>query len=76
MQGRYVGSSMGWDPPSKKEELFHLDSRFILLRQVQDGAGTLCGQPPIVAYAMFRFVIEDDECVLYWYSWLSGLFHP
>jgi hypothetical protein len=68
---------MGWDPPSKKEELFHRDSRFILLRrsQVQDsGADPLREEPSIVAYSMFRFVIENDECVMYWYSWLSGSF--
>jgi hypothetical protein len=61
---------MGWDPPSKKEELFDCDSRFILLRlsQEQDSADLLCGEPSIMAYSMFRFLIEDDECVLYWYS--------
>ena len=67
---------MGWDPPSKKEELFNRDSRFILLRrsQEQDGADPLCGDLSIMAYLMFRFEIEDDECVLYWYLWLSGSF--
>jgi ribosomal protein S18 acetylase RimI-like enzyme len=66
----YVGSSIGWDPPSKKEELFDCDSRFILLRQLQeqDGADTVCEEPSIIAYSMFRFLIEDDECVLYCYE--------
>ena len=61
---------MGWDPPSKKQELFHHHSRFILLRhpQSQDGADPLCEEPPIIAYSMFRFDMEDDECVLYWYQ--------
>ena len=69
---------MGWDPPSKKEELFDHDSRFILVRrsQEQDGDDSLCGEPPIMAFSMFRFLIEDDECVLYWYSWLLGSFWP
>lgn len=67
---------MGWDPPSKKEELFDRDSRFILLRrsQEQDGADPFCGDLSIMAYSMFRFEIEEDECVLYWYLWLSGSF--
>ncbi|KAI9508779.1 acyl-CoA N-acyltransferase [Russula earlei] len=52
MRQMYTKSSMGWDPPSKKRELFHLNSRF----------------PPIVAYSMFRFDVEDGECVLYCYE--------
>ncbi|KAF8271390.1 acyl-CoA N-acyltransferase [Lactarius quietus] len=70
MRHMYVRSSMGWDPPSKKEELFHRDSRFILLRpsQEQDSADALGGEPSIMAYSMFRFEIEDDECVLYCYE--------
>jgi hypothetical protein len=73
--GRYTKSSMGWDPPSKKQELFHRDSRFVLLRrsqaQAQDGLEHLHEELPILAYSMFRFDMEDDECVLYWYSRLS-----
>lgn len=66
----YVASSMGWDPPSKKEELFDRDSRFILLRrsEEQEGADPLCGEQSVTAYSMFRFLIEDDECVLYCYE--------
>jgi hypothetical protein len=64
---------MGWDPPSKKQELFHRDSRFVLLRrsQAQDGLERLHEELPILAYSMFRFDMEDDECVLYWYGRLS-----
>ena len=80
--GRYAKSSMGWDPPSKKEELFHHDSRFVITRQraqAQDGpdpdspsAGEV--PSPVMAYSMFRFDVENDECVLYWYSWLDFFF--
>lgn len=68
--GRYTKSSMGWDPPSKKQELFNRDSRFVLLRrsQAQDGLEHLHEELPILAYSMFRFDMEDDECVLYWYG--------
>ncbi|KAH9175362.1 acyl-CoA N-acyltransferase [Lactarius sanguifluus] len=71
MRHMYVGSSMGWDPPSKKEELFHRNSRFILLRRSQvqdDDADPVCGEPSIVAYSMFRFEMENDERVLYCYE--------
>jgi GNAT superfamily N-acetyltransferase len=72
---------MGWDPPSKKRELFHRDSRFVVLRrsqaQAQDGLEHLHEELPILAYSMFRFDMEDDECVLYWYSRLSmSLYSP
>jgi len=61
---------MGWDPPSKKQELFHRDSRFVIIKrpQAQDRPDPLCAEiTPIMAYSMFRFDMEDDECVLYWY---------
>lgn len=51
MRDSYVGSSYGWDPRSKKKELFHAESRFILVHQTE-APGLL------IAYTMFRF---DDE---------------
>jgi GNAT superfamily N-acetyltransferase len=69
---------MGWDPPSKKQELFHPDSRFVLLRRLQakDGLEHLHEElVPILAYSMFRFDMEVDECVLYWYGRLSMTSH-
>lgn len=70
MRHLYTKSSMGWDPPSKKQELFHRDSRFVLLRrsQAQDGLEHLHEELPILAYSMFRFDMEDDGCVLYCYE--------
>ena len=68
---------MGWDPPSKKEELFHRDSRFVIVRQRPqaqdrpDPDSPSAAEIPVMAYSMFRFDVEDDECVLYWYSRLS-----
>lgn len=61
----YVGSSYGWDPRSKKKELFHAESRFILVHQTE-APGLL------IAYTMFRFddeeTMEDGvmEPVVYW----------
>ncbi|KAF8481181.1 acyl-CoA N-acyltransferase [Russula ochroleuca] len=70
MQHMYTGSSLGWDPPSKKRELFHRNSRFILLRRspAEDGLEHLDGELPIMAYSMFRFEMEVGECVLYCYE--------
>jgi hypothetical protein len=60
---------MGWDPPSKKGELFHVDSRFILLQQFSESltlaGGTDTGKS-LVAFSMFRFDVEGGDCVLYW----------
>ncbi|KAI0304882.1 acyl-CoA N-acyltransferase [Russula brevipes] len=71
MRHLYTRSSMGWDPPSKKGELFHRDSRFVLLRrprQTRDDTEPVSEEQPIVAYSMFRFDTEDDECALYCYE--------
>jgi hypothetical protein len=69
----YAHSSFGWDPPSKKRELFHQLGRFILVRA---GQGS---EAPVVAFATFRFEHEEDERVVYWYVkqnilklWLIG----
>lgn len=55
---RYVHSSFGWDPSSKRLELFDPASRFILVRSADTDE--------LVAYSMFRFDDEDDEDVIYW----------
>ncbi|KIK71071.1 hypothetical protein GYMLUDRAFT_313298 [Collybiopsis luxurians FD-317 M1] len=56
-----VGSSMGWDPPDKKEELFHSLSRYILLSPTDN-------QDQIVGFCSFRFEFEDGEDLLYCYE--------
>ena len=59
---RYTSSSFGWKPRSKKAELFHSDSRFILAQR----------QTELVGYIMFRFdteeTMEDNgmQEVVYW----------
>jgi len=74
MRHMYAKSSMGWDPPSKKEELFHRDSRFVIIRQRPQGQDRpdsdlpSASKIPVMAYSMFRFDVEDDECVLYCYE--------
>ncbi|KAI0721278.1 hypothetical protein C8T65DRAFT_800390 [Cerioporus squamosus] len=54
-------SSLGWNPAEKKEELFHADSRFILIYSARNESA----QDTLVAYTMFRFEpgYEDDASV-------------
>ncbi|KAF9044781.1 acyl-CoA N-acyltransferase [Hymenopellis radicata] len=54
----YVGSSMGWDEQEKRDELFSIHSRYILVRN----NGSLVG------YTSFRFEHEDDWDILYCYE--------
>nr|GAT54920.1 predicted protein [Mycena chlorophos] len=58
MRVMYTASSFGWDPPTKRAELFNPLTRFVLVR----GAGAL------VAFAAFRFEFEDGENILYCYD--------
>lgn len=52
MKSLYRNSTLGWKPASKKKELFHSDSRFLLIRpSPEEGA-------EIAAFAMFRFDTE------------------
>jgi GNAT superfamily N-acetyltransferase len=60
---RYTRSSFGWDPPQKKVELFHPDSRFIL---VWERTGNASDGRRLSAFAMFRFDMEDDDRIVYW----------
>jgi N-alpha-acetyltransferase 40 len=65
----YEKSSIGWDPPAKKQELFHPLGRFALVRQVQAPsypADTGGEKPRLCGYAIFRFEREDGENVVYW----------
>ncbi|KAF8508128.1 acyl-CoA N-acyltransferase [Gautieria morchelliformis] len=68
MEGWYLSTDVfDWDPVEKRAELFHRDSRFLL---VVPDSGELEGD--LVAYSMFRFDAEEDmqgrdEYVLYWH---------
>uniref|UniRef100_A0A8H8CQQ5 N-alpha-acetyltransferase 40 n=1 Tax=Psilocybe cubensis TaxID=181762 RepID=A0A8H8CQQ5_PSICU len=55
---RYENSSFGWDPDSKRKELFDKLSRFILVYKE--------GSTELLAFVMFRFEFEVDEDVIYW----------
>ncbi|KAF8078555.1 acyl-CoA N-acyltransferase [Lyophyllum atratum] len=58
MRELYVQSSFGWDPPSKRAELFNSLSRFVLIDV----------DSQLVAFSMFRFDIEEDEDIIYCYD--------
>ncbi|KAI0067724.1 acyl-CoA N-acyltransferase [Artomyces pyxidatus] len=64
----YANSSMGWDPPSKKDELFDPSSRFILVRSAGSLDETQHEDNSILAYTIFRFDMESGECVIYCYE--------
>ncbi|KAI0030652.1 acyl-CoA N-acyltransferase, partial [Vararia minispora EC-137] len=73
MHDMYVQSSMGWDPETKKAQLFHTDSRFILLRRPEptasaDGTESLT----LASFAMFRFDTEGGDRVVYCYELQIG----
>ncbi|KAF8216152.1 acyl-CoA N-acyltransferase [Mycena galopus ATCC 62051] len=54
MRTMYTGSSFGWDPPKKQEELFNRLSRFILVYPTDD-------TDSLVAFTAFRFEFEDED---------------
>jgi len=69
MKSFYTDSSFGWDPPSKKLELFHRLGRFVLVRAGSDT------ESPIVAFTTFRFERDQDERVVYCYEiQVAGVF--
>ncbi|CDZ97170.1 Acetyltransferase (GNAT) domain-containing protein [Phaffia rhodozyma] len=56
MRQLYVNSAFGWNPTSKKKELFHKSSRYAIVREVKSNM--------MAGYIMFRFDQEerlDDE---------------
>ena len=62
---------MGWDVEEKQKELFHPDSRFIVLSAAVTESDP--SEPEeqhtehVVGFAMFRFDYEEGEKLLYWY---------
>ncbi|KAE9411044.1 acyl-CoA N-acyltransferase [Gymnopus androsaceus JB14] len=61
MKELYITSSMGWNPPEKKEELFNPLARFILITS-QDHPDQIAG------YSAFRFEHEEEEDLVYCYE--------
>ncbi|PIL31606.1 hypothetical protein GSI_06308 [Ganoderma sinense ZZ0214-1] len=67
MRAMVEPSSFGWDPPEKKEELFHKNSRYILM--LHDDGSLRAEEPDtrIVAFTHFRFEFDQDEELVYWW---------
>ncbi|KAG1826006.1 acyl-CoA N-acyltransferase [Suillus subaureus] len=56
----YTTSSFGWNPRSKKEEMFHSHARLVLCSE------SIPSEFRIVAYTIFRFEREAKQDVVYW----------
>jgi ribosomal protein S18 acetylase RimI-like enzyme len=65
MEDLYRSSEWGWDAKTKRKELFHLSSRFLILTQISsssDGNSSTCGGiDQIIGYVMFRFEWDDED---------------
>ncbi|KAG2044777.1 acyl-CoA N-acyltransferase [Suillus americanus] len=67
----YTTSSFGWDPRSKKEEMFHSHARLVLCERCDDtpsGSESIPSESRIVAYTIFRFEREAKQDVVYCYE--------
>ncbi|KAG6336938.1 hypothetical protein ID866_2132 [Astraeus odoratus] len=64
----YVASSFGWNPRSKKREMFDTRSRFVIARQDDNDSDALALFSAIVAYTIFRFDREEGRDVIYCYE--------
>lgn len=67
----YTTSSFGWDPRSKKEEMFHSHARLVLCEGCDDtpsGSESIPSESRIVAYTIFRFEREAKQDVVYCYE--------
>ncbi|KIJ68373.1 hypothetical protein HYDPIDRAFT_106562 [Hydnomerulius pinastri MD-312] len=67
MYDLYRSSSFGWNPRSKKAELFDRLSRFIIVHRGEGLPGSPEG-PDIIAYTSFRFDREEYQDVIYCYE--------
>ena len=56
---------MGWDTEDKRSELFHADSRFIVVYREPDSEDEKI-QNELLGFAMFRFDFEQGENIIYW----------
>ncbi|KAF9015226.1 acyl-CoA N-acyltransferase [Cyathus striatus] len=61
MRDLYSASSFGWDPSAKREELFDLSSRYVLVYHKES-------PNRLAAFTMFRFEYEDRKNILYCYE--------
>ncbi|GAA5922643.1 hypothetical protein JCM1841_006764 [Sporobolomyces salmonicolor] len=77
MRSLYEASSEGYNPSAKRKELFHPDSRFVVLRSAPSPAlhASKAASSTLLGYSMFRFDTEetasdDDELcdVVYCYE--------
>ncbi|KAI0080116.1 hypothetical protein K474DRAFT_1705122 [Panus rudis PR-1116 ss-1] len=72
MQSISKHSSLGWETHSKLEELFHRQSRFVIVHkctdQDPDSSSAVFEAERIVAFTMFRFDREDDYDMIYCYE--------
>eukprot|EP00126_Sphaerothecum_destruens_P004481 Sdes_comp18211_c0_seq3m7778 len=59
MKTLYETSDWGWDEAAKQEQLFEDEARYIL---------AVDSSPHIVGFLHFRFVIENDQAVIYCYE--------
>ncbi|EIM92977.1 acyl-CoA N-acyltransferase [Stereum hirsutum FP-91666 SS1] len=71
MKALSEGSSLGWNPPKKRRELFHKNSRFILVQKPME-KDSPASSGEIVAYTMFRFIREQGENLVYCYELQVG----
>ncbi|OJA21167.1 hypothetical protein AZE42_04555 [Rhizopogon vesiculosus] len=67
----YATSSFGWDPHSKKEEMFHPQARLILCERCDDAFSSsepFPSESRMVAYTILRFEREAKQDVVYCYE--------